>query len=220
MNLKLFEVSIVIVGNDCNPTILNPDFLTKQNIVREEWGWQLAGAPITTPPFATAAYDSGVAITVDTSKVQVVAAWHDDDTWDRIAHIARRYVEVLPHVRYTGVGNNFRGVSERDEAEAFLKNRLLKPGAWDSEAHSIAATAIKFIYPRPDARLSLTIDGGAITQHTNDQYQEIRGVLLHANFHRDCKTYPSFGEVAQHIARGAQDKKDFFSIASKAIGTA
>ncbi|MBA2492015.1 MAG: hypothetical protein H0V34_10035, partial [Gammaproteobacteria bacterium] len=155
MDLKLFEVSIVIVGNDCNPTILNPDFLASQKIVPEAWGWQVVGAPITTPPFATAAYDSGVAITVDTSKVQVVGVWQDDHTCGSVAHIARRYVEVLPHVRYTGVGNNFRGLSENDDAETFLKNRFLKPGAWDSDANSIAAAAIKFIYSRPGARLSL-----------------------------------------------------------------
>ena len=71
MNISHFEFSVVVVANDHNPSILNPDFLERQGIVQEGWGWTVMGSAITTPPFATVSYDSGVTVSVESNRLQV-----------------------------------------------------------------------------------------------------------------------------------------------------
>lgn len=65
------EFSVVVVANDHNPTILNPDFLERQQIVPQTWGWKVADPAITTPPFAMVVYDSGVTVSVEPNKLQI-----------------------------------------------------------------------------------------------------------------------------------------------------
>ncbi len=99
MSIVPLEFSVVVVGQDCNPTILNPDFLKHRGIVPEEWGWQLAGAPITTPPFATVSYDSGLTIKVEMTRFQVTdQLFADGVEKSKAIAVASKYIKVLPHV--------------------------------------------------------------------------------------------------------------------------
>ena len=153
MDISHFEFSVVVVANDHNPTILNPDFLERQRIVQEGWGWKVMGPAITTPPFATVSYDSGVTVSVESHRLQVIdSSAPGGPQSSKVVDIARRYVEVLPHVRYSAVGINFRSVVEHADANAFLKAHFLKSGVWDSEAHPLQTMGLKLVYP---------LDGGA-----------------------------------------------------------
>ena len=71
MNLELLSFSVVVTGTAHNPSILNPDFLERREIVPKEWGWQVGAPPITTPPFSQVQYATGVTISVETGKLQV-----------------------------------------------------------------------------------------------------------------------------------------------------
>ena len=121
MSRKLLQFSIVVLATDHNPTILNPDFLRLQEIVPADWGWDLASPPITTPPFATVQYESGVSISVESNKLQVADNKITEPTESKIIAMVKRYVAVIPHVRYTAVGINFRSAVELDDANAYLK---------------------------------------------------------------------------------------------------
>src|SRR5713101_6330983 len=82
MKTHLILFSVVIVGGDHNPTILNPDFLTIREIVPKEWGWEVADPAITTPPFAIVRYTNGTSITVERNKLQVADSSASNDPTD------------------------------------------------------------------------------------------------------------------------------------------
>jgi len=219
MEIRPLEFSIVIVASDCNPTILNPDWLMTQGIVSQDWGWKVVGSPITTPPFATVNYDSGISITVETNKFHVAHKLTDRSLDDSpIAEIAVKYIEALPHVRYTGVGHNFKGFAQNDDAETYLKERFLKAGIWDSKEHPLEATSLKFSYPMPDGRFNLSLDGAAIGVLKDGEPKELLGVLVQANFHRECKDYPSYDKVIAHLANTQVDWKYFQDTVPKMLG--
>src|SRR2546428_392286 len=112
METHLIQFSVVVVGEAHNPTILNPDFLAIREIVPKEWGWEVLSPAITTPPFAIVRYTNRVSITVEHGKLQVAdLGVGDDPTGSKAAEIARRYVNTLPHVRYTAVGINFHSIA-------------------------------------------------------------------------------------------------------------
>ena len=54
------ELTIVIVAENHNPTILNPDFLKFNDIVPKEW--DMGQPPLCTPPISQVEYKNGIKI--------------------------------------------------------------------------------------------------------------------------------------------------------------
>src|SRR4030067_789379 len=104
MKADLMQFSVVIAGNVHNPSLLNPDFLTVRRIVPEDWGWKILEPVIVTPPIATVRYSSGVSITVEHNKLQIVDVGSERvPSKSKALDIARGHVKTLPHIRYTAV---------------------------------------------------------------------------------------------------------------------
>jgi hypothetical protein len=215
MNIIHFEFSVVVVANDHNPTILNPDFLERQGIVQEGWGWKVTGPVITTPPFATVSYDSGVTVSVESHRLQVIdTSAPGGPQSSKVVDITRKYVEVLPHVRYSAVDINFRSIVEHADANAFLKARFLKSGVWDSEAHPLQTVGLKLVYPLDGGRIILGLDGGTVTQRLEEEIKQLSDILVHANFHRDCHDHPGNAQVIAHLGNAEKDWAAYQSILS------
>ncbi|MGH8646240.1 MAG: hypothetical protein ACREX4_17970 [Gammaproteobacteria bacterium] len=208
-----------MVANDHNPTILNPDFLERQQIVPEAWGWKVAGPAITTLPFAMVVYDSGVTVTVEPNKLQVTdKSVRGGPESSKVSDIARKYVEVLPHVRYSAVGINFHSLAENTEPDGFLKDRFLKSGSWDNEVHKLQGIGLKFVYPLDGRRLILALDGGIVTASSEGTNKQIPGVLAYANFHRDCSNYPTSQQAIDYLGNADKDWKDYGILLSDIVG--
>jgi len=206
MEFRPLEFSIVVVANDCNPTILNPDFLTKQGIVRDEWEWKLSGTPITTPPFAIVSYENGISISVEPNKFQIVdRLLSNKPNKSQIPQIACKYIQVLPHVRYTAVGHNFRGLLEHEKAKEFLRKRFIKDGVWDSNKRKLEGISLKFVYPLKGGRLNISLDAADIIDRSADPLKESHGILIQVNYHRDCQGYPSDKQVVEHFNHTKED---------------
>ena len=135
--IKLTQSSIVILAENNNPSILNPDFLKHNNIVPSDY---IIKDVLCTPPFAQVTFDNKYVIAVDQDKLQFLD--NDPDripTESKIAKMAESYITTLPFVRYRALGINFVGYYEftNDElplrylASHFLKDDLpfLKSGS-------------------------------------------------------------------------------------------
>jgi hypothetical protein len=220
MSVIPLEFSIVVVGQDCNPTILNPDFLKYRKIVLEQWGWEVVNPPITTPAFATVSYNSGVTVKVEPTRFQVVDNKNAEDiSQSKAVEIAQGYIRVLPHVRYTGVGINFRSLVEMEQPDVFLKERFLKPGPWDTEYNLLIGTSIKLVYSHDDGRLNLSLDGGVFVRKQGDRANEVKGVFAHANYHRNCQGYPTDQKVLAHITRANSDGQHFDRLVTELLAS-
>lgn len=206
MTANLIQFSIVVAANDHNPTILNPDFLAIQNIVPNSWDWEIQGPAITTPAFATVAYSSGIIVTVEPNKLQIVDQSDLIDPADsKAVNIARKYVEILPHVRYSAVGLNFRGFSEKAQPDEFLMNHFLKSGQWGNEDNTLATLNLTLNYPLEGGKLSISLEGGALVNRAEAGETRNPGILSSANFHRDCQGYPAGEQVTSHLDNVNQD---------------
>lgn len=204
MKANSLQYSIVVIGQDHNPTILNPDFLQIQNIVPKEWGWKISKQPITVPPFAIVQYDNGVSITVEQNKLQVSENKTNDPTTSKIAEVVRQYVKVLPYVHYTAVGINFHNIIDIQDPK-YLKERFLKQGSWDSSSRPVDAVGLKLVYPLSGGRIVLSLDSGEADRKTEGGLEKSQVVLAKINFHRDCKKYPANEEIGSHLNNIASD---------------
>ncbi len=209
MNITPVEFAIVVVGQDCNPTILNPDFLRCRDIVPEDWGWEVVGPAITTPPFATVAYDSGVTIKVEPNRFQVADTKNVGDIGhSKAQHIAEKYISVLPHVRYTGVGINFRALVQVNQPDSFLKHHFLKDAPWVQQNPPIGIN-LKLVYTLDDGKLNLSLEGGRVIRRVKERPEELEGILCHGNYHRDCRDYPADRLVIEHLHNAEHDRMHF-----------
>lgn len=160
-----------------------------------------------------------VTISVEPNKFQVVDGLPDRrPDASQIPKVARRYIEVLPHVRYTAVGHNFKGFAELADARAFLTERFLKPGVWDSDKYPLKGVSLKFAYPLEGGRLNLTLDGAIIEDRSGDEPKSLHGVLVQPNYHRDCSGYPSHEQAIEHLGHTKEDWIHFQLTASEILG--
>ena len=124
---KLNQSSIVILAENNNPSILNPDFLKHNNIIPSD-------SPIKdvlcTPPFAQVSFDNNYVISVDLDKLQFL----DNDpkripAESKIAIMAASYISTLRFVQYRALGINFVGYYEFSDEKLpleYLTSRFLK----------------------------------------------------------------------------------------------
>ncbi|MHB8970926.1 MAG: hypothetical protein ACYC3X_01155 [Pirellulaceae bacterium] len=204
MKWRLVQFSEVVVGHAHNPTILNPDFLASQRIVPKSWGWEVAET-ITTPPLAIVRYANGVNITVEQNKIQITDPNVEDGPGkSKISDIAAAYIEILPHVRYTAVGNNFQCLIPQNSPGEYLKSRFLKEGAWSNAPSQLDAIGLRLSYPLvPSGQLILTVDAAEAKLPDNADHQEV--ILCNANFSRECGEHPASEVAVDHLRKSMED---------------
>jgi hypothetical protein len=207
------EFSVVVAGQDCNPTILNPDFLKLNRIVSDEWGWRPVDPIITTPPFSMVTYDSGVTVTVETNRFQVSDNKRAGDvSSSKAPSIVRSYVKTLPHVRYTAVGINIRSFVEAEEADKEIENRFLLSGYSKGMPEKPIGVGLNFVFPIDGGKLTLSIGSVTANIPVGEIIENKRGISMGANFHRDCTGYPSYELVIAHVEKTHADIDRFESI--------
>ncbi len=167
----------------------------------------MASPPITTPPFATIQYESSVSISVEPNKLQVADNQVTKPTESKIVAMVKRYVKVVPHVRYTAVGINFRSIIELDDADTYLKSQFLKEGPWDSGKNPMKSVGLKFVYPAYSGRLVLSIDSGIVKERADDPAQKKSVIIANANFHRDLDTGkpPTSDQIPNYLDEASAD---------------
>jgi hypothetical protein len=183
--IKIEELSIVVVAQNHNPTLLNPDFLIYNKIVPP--AWELAGSPICVGPMAQVTFKNGVNIVAQFNKViftETVGDKRDEDI--AVPVIARKYAETLPHVDYRAVGINPKGhVNFLEEAavQGYILDTLLSPGPWLEFGDVRPKAGLKFVYWVKDCQFSLTLEESRLQLPD----ATVPVAMFTANFHRDLK---------------------------------
>lgn len=183
LDLTLQSVSIVILSDGNNPRLLNPDFLERTSIVPKEWE---AANVIVTPPLAIVPYTNGVTVQLDEQKVQFLCSTPSEFPWKRdLPGIATTFLDVLPHVRYRGVGLNYamsaddpRGPAAQDQVIA----RFLQQGPWQDFAHGLTGVNLELQFKRESPYISLKL--GA-RQEAPTPSSPLIGYAFIGNVHHD-----------------------------------
>ena len=173
----------MVVARNHKPSILNPDFLRYNKIVPPDW--ELAGPPVCLEPMAQVAYTNSVKIVSHLDKIIFTETLRGKKTKDiSIPTIAKRYIEILPHVEYRAVGINSKGHAIfQDEAaiEKFIFETLLAPGPWQQFAAAKPKAGLKLVYVIGDCHLTLTVEEGKL--QLPDKVLPV--ALFSANFHHE-----------------------------------
>lgn len=127
---KLRSLSVVILAERHNPSILNPDFLNINGIIpkepKEEWR---TVETVTTPGLSISRYRNGTQLVADPERLAVSQDLDEQFTehnGSNIYGIATRYVDLLPHIPYRKLGLNCLVSIIREDPLGWITKRFLK----------------------------------------------------------------------------------------------
>lgn len=182
-DFQLHELSIVLLANNHNPTILNPDFLKHSGTIPGDW--ELEGNPLCTDPIARVAYKNGITIVAELSRVAFSESITVGEEGIRIPDIVTRYIQTLPHVGYRAIGINPKGhvtADSKDEAISFVL-ALLVNGPWKKFGERPPTASIHYSFTLPTARLNLSVESALWRG-------DLPVVAFGGNIHRDVPRDP------------------------------
>jgi len=207
MEKALAQFSVVILGNVHDPSVLNPDFLALKGIVPTEWNWKVAQPVLVSPHFSLVQYDSGVSVTVEHSRLQIMDGRVPGGEGPRSkgTEIAKAYVRSLPHVRYTAVGFNFNFIVRMEDPKVFLRTRFIRSGPWDAPPYDLDTIGLRFLYSLSERKAVVSLDAGEAKQVERGDEEAIPAVLVNVNFHRDCAKFPAERQILGYLDRIGED---------------
>ena len=204
--IVLHEIAIVIVGQNHNPSVLNPDFLRHNDIVPE--GLELAEPAIGTLAFSQVVYNSGLRIVSEPNRISFAENVLGGEK-PVCPGVARRYLREVPHVRYTAIGINPVGVLSAKSP--IFPAGLLKTGEWLQFDGVSPSAEIKLTYKLGGQTVNLTVKTDTV--QTPEGGKE--ALVFHGNFHCDIKAENNESHMAAHAIAGEWQKcaEDFVRLA-------
>jgi len=218
LTFRLGELTVVIVAESHNPTILNPDFLRVNEVVPSDW--DPSDPAVTTPALARVAYSNGVTVQADPGRVTFTERMLGKGRSEAvIPNMARRWVEVLPHVGYVAVGINPGGIAVAEtqaEALSFVLNSLVTDGPWKDALDGAARAGLTLHYGRPDGHLALTIDS---TELVTSEPVVAFSANSHHQLRRPGGDHPSRAEQIQSVVdHWEEDISVFEDLSNQLLG--
>lgn len=205
MDIKHIIYSIVVIGEDHNPTLLNPDFLKINGIVPKDWIENKN--PISTPAFSTVSYNNGVNVLLQPQKLQVTDSLttHEYPQNSNLTSIISEYCEQVPHVKYTAVGINFRVGFIYENPVNLLKTTFFNAASLHDNA--ALGIGIKLVDTDRSRKRVLNIDTGEM----NDGGTSEPAVICFCNNDRrlDTENMPTSEQVPAIMGQASQDYQDF-----------
>ena len=138
-------VAVVLVAEHLDPAIINPDFLINKKIMPKGLKHTTS---VATPAFAHITYQNRLSVVVEKNLcIFEEKRGNTSGSKYRVYECARKYAENLDN-NYLSLGMNWHVTLARDDPNAWLKNRFLKPGAWQN---NLRLANIAFSIPGPDS---------------------------------------------------------------------
>lgn len=180
--VMLIELSVVLVTNQNDPSVINPDFLRHSGIV--DPAMQAKQPVISTPVFSQVVFEGGLSVTAEPNRfifTHQAQPLSEDDCKSPV--FAQRLLNVFPHIEFSALGINPKGLRPfSDESSSIVSDALAGEGKWMSFNDVLPDIHLKAIYDYESRKIILDI--GGVNIKGNDG-SELPGLLFQANIHRD-----------------------------------
>ena len=212
-SVHLTQFSVVLVVNQIDPSIFNPDFLRLNQIVNPNT--QVSESPISTPQLSQISFDDGVTVRADSGTVTF------EETGDPLQlqnvqppAMAIRFVTLFPNTIYKAVGMNPIGIPILDGAvdeRSGLRSALVDAGTWLPFGGQTPTLGLWAAYNLPDKTMFFEI-------RDNDAPDQSRVVAFRLNIHRELPDQLGRNDrLLSVLAQWEADLTDFESLVMQCI---
>lgn len=150
---NLNSVSVVILAQTHNPSIINADFLRNNGIIKEDWEINHQLPILTSQGLALVSFKNGVQWQIDPNNLTILEGIRDGffkETYSAY-DCAKEYVHVLKHIPYKAFGMNWQLISEEKDSD-WMNNHFLQR---DKERNDMKLSSITFEIP-PSWKITLS----------------------------------------------------------------
>lgn len=164
--IRLVEVSIVLVGEDNDPSIINRDFLDRFGILVGER--EVVQPTFSTPMFSQVTFSDGLSVASAPNVVMFSQSASDLDVDDVvIPDVATRYMAAVPNVHYSGYTINLTGfVPSVVDSPANMVHTLTDKGE---------GIALSGVVPEIHLRSTYRFDDRIIILEVGESFMETEG---------------------------------------------
>lgn len=211
----LIEVSCVVVANAHNPSILNPDWLMINSILPKELDWEPSEPSIITPPLARVAYQNGITIVLESGKLIVTLGNIRSDHGglgpaEIIEAITSQYIEVLSHIPYSAVGNNFKIMLECEDASQKLICAFGSNGPWKDDLSAIQTKLVHNL--SGDIVRNTNLSSVRVSKATSEAPPEEQEIILcELNYHRITNGSEKAAEAVKNLVKDLESGSEYTS---------
>lgn len=181
--ITLYEMSIVFVGQNHNPSLLNSDFLWRHHIVPDDMPLARDVPVFSTPMVSNCAFQNGLNIHSEPERILFTVPILEENDAEKsrfLCHTAaERYLRVVSLVNYVAVGINFSGFFA-DRGGEVAPHNLLRTGKWTKFENISPVANIALAYKTSKRDINLTIKSDIIPEFGNKQKVVARGNFHHA----------------------------------------
>ena len=192
-DVALIELSVVLLADNVDPSLINPDFLRHSGMV--DRGLRTEQPPVSTPVFSQVAFEGGLTVTALDDRFVFVQRGEALRGDPESLGIARRFLEKIPYPRYKAVGINPTGVRPlRPGSAGVVAGALIKRSEGLAFRDVSPVISLKAAYFYESRQITLDVHEA---RRRDAEGSELPGVVFAVNIHRDITET----DQAQRIAR-------------------
>ena len=212
-DVTLIALSVVLVADNIDPSMINPDFLRHNGIV----GFDLKTEqpPVSTPVFSQAVFEGGLSVVAQPGRFDFTQRGEALTEDVAIPGIARSFLEKVPHPAYKAVGINLTGVRPLEDASEGAVTALIEGGKWMAFGGVSPAVSLQAVYSCEGKQIIMNVSD-AKKQETDGS--ESLGLLFSANIHRDISETTQEQRIARMmsvLSEWKNDLSDFTNLVEK-----
>ena len=183
--LQITRVSFIILSRNNNPSLLTPDFLRNNKIVKDDW---VVDSTFTTDRVSQTVYENEFRIFMQPDRVlfeQFIEDGYSKDKFE-LKEVVYNFLEALPHINYTALGINPFGhiiFDSQEELDDYIFNHIILPGDWKKFNQQNPEISMVFKYPFEDYNIQVSIENVGV--YETKKKTENLGVLFEGNIHRE-----------------------------------
>ena len=173
----LHFLSVAVTAKHHNPSILNKDFLARNNIVPDSWE---VVETITTPPVSIIKYSNGVVWVMDQDNLTITETYDRpfQENADSMVHDrAILYVKMLPHTPYTALDLNYTASIIHNDPDTWITQQFINTTFHNQNI----IMQPRFIINVNNAVLNINFRAGNMTRKKNTG----KCVVVNCNVHYD-----------------------------------
>ena len=212
-DIALTALSVVLIADNIDPSMINPDFLRNGGIVDSDL--QTEQPPISTPVFSQVTFEGGLAVIAQPARFAFVQQGESLEGGIASPNIATRFLEKVPHPAYKAIGINPTGVKPPDDGPGSVATTLIGGGEWMAFRDVSPAVFLKAVYSCEERQITMDVQD---VKRRETGGSEARGLRFAVNVHRDVSKMDQGQRIARLmsiLSAWKEDLSDFRDLVAK-----
>ena len=180
-DVTLIALVVVLITENIDPSMINPDFLRHNGIVDADSKLQNGQPPVSTPVFSQVVFEGGLSVVAQPDRFQFAQQGEALTEDIAILGIVKRFLERVPHPAYKGIGINFMGFRPLDDASKGVATALIEGGKWMAFENVSPMTSLRAGYACEDRQITMDVQDA---RRQESDGSESHGLLFAVNIHR------------------------------------